>query len=151
MTDIKNNKLLYGVIGFLLGAVVMLLVTSNAVNTNNTKLLKTMGINSGPQKHMMKDGEAMDDEEKMMDDEEEDDMSMSGMVEELKGKSADEFDDEFTDLMIEHHMGAVEMSKLAQKYAKHDEITKLATDIITAQNKEIEMMKAWRQTWGYGN
>jgi uncharacterized protein (DUF305 family) len=123
----------------------MLVLSANAVNTNNTGMMQMMGMRTGAQKHMMPGGEMMEDN--MM----EGGMSMSGMVEELKGKQGDEFDDEFTELMIEHHQGAIDMAKLAQQYAGHDEVKNLANDIITAQTNEIEMMKTWRQNWGFGN
>lgn len=40
----KNQSLLYGIIGFLLGAVIVLLTAQNAVNTNNTGMMRMMGI-----------------------------------------------------------------------------------------------------------
>jgi len=33
--------------------------------------------------------------------------------------------------------------------AKHDEIKQMASDIISAQGKEVDMMKAWQKEWGY--
>lgn len=39
------------------------------------------------------------------------------------------------------------MAELAQKSAKHDEIKKLADDIISAQNREIIQMKGWHKDW----
>lgn len=76
-------------------------------------------------------------------------MTMSSMVDSLKGKTGDEFDKAFISSMIEHHQGAVDMAKLAEKSAKHTEITRMSTDIIVAQSKEIEQMKQWQAQWGY--
>ncbi len=76
-------------------------------------------------------------------------MSMDGMVEALKGKTADEFDKEFIRLMIEHHKGAIDMAIEAQKSAKHEEIKQLSEEIISAQTKEIKQMKEWNKNWGY--
>ena len=79
------------------------------------------------------------------------DMTMSQMSHSLQGKTGDDFDQAFIAEMIEHHQGAIDMAKLAQKNAKHDEVKALAGDIITAQTNEINMMKNWQKEWGYGN
>ncbi len=76
-------------------------------------------------------------------------MSMAGMTESLKGKTGDAFDKEFLEQMIIHHEGAVEMARMAQSSAKHAEIKRLAGDIITAQQNEIDEMQAWMEEWGY--
>ena len=78
-----------------------------------------------------------------------DSMTMSQMSEDLKGKTGDEFDQAFIPSMIEHHQGAIDMAKLAKENAKHDEIKKLADDVLTAQSKEIDMMQTWQMDWGY--
>jgi uncharacterized protein (DUF305 family) len=53
----------------------------------------------------------------------------------------------FIDAMTPHHQGAVEMAKEAQQKSKRPEIQKLATDIIQAQDKELDQMKQWRTAW----
>ena len=63
------------------------------------------------------------------------------------GPADAEFDLRFVDAMTPHHQGGVEMAKEAQQKSKRPEIQKLAADIIQAQNKEINQMKQWRQTW----
>lgn len=80
---------------------------------------------------------------------EDSDMSMSQMTDSLKDKQGDEFDQAFVASMIEHHEGAVEMAKLSAQNAKHDEVKQLSSDIIVAQEKEINVMKQWLQDWGY--
>lgn len=77
------------------------------------------------------------------------DMSMSAMNTELKGKSGDDFDKAFIEMMIEHHQGAIDMANAAKANAKHSEIKAMAADIISAQNREIEQMKDWQKQWGY--
>lgn len=67
----------------------------------------------------------------------------------LDGKTGDDFDKAFITEMIEHHEGAVDMAKMADRFAKHDEIKQLSRDIIVAQEKEITQMKQWQQAWGY--
>lgn len=78
-------------------------------------------------------------------------MTMASMTDSLRGKSDDEFDKVFTSGMIEHHQGAVDMANLAKEHAKHDEIKRMADDIISAQTKEIDMMKSWQSQWGYSS
>lgn len=73
--------------------------------------------------------------------------SMNSMTESLKGKAGTEFDKEFLSQMIIHHEGAVEMSKMVLSSSQNPELIKLANDIISAQNKEIQMMKDWQINW----
>jgi len=82
--------------------------------------------------------------EQMMGDSE---MTMGDMVNSLKGKTGDDFDKTFISEMIVHHEGAVEMAEAALKNAKHEEIKKMAEDIISAQTREIDQMKEWQRSW----
>ena len=56
-------------------------------------------------------------------------------------------DQQFIDMMVPHHQGAVEMAKIAQQRAEHPEIKTMADAIIRAQEGEITQMKAWRKAW----
>jgi uncharacterized protein (DUF305 family) len=67
----------------------------------------------------------------------------------LQGKTGDVFDEAFIRMMIPHHQGAIDMARLAQKNAKHQEIKDMADDIISAQQSEIDLMKQWLEAWGY--
>lgn len=67
----------------------------------------------------------------------------------LDTQKGDAFDEAFIATMIEHHQGAVDMAKLAEKNAKHDEIKNLSKQIINTQQKEINQLKMWQQEWGY--
>jgi uncharacterized protein (DUF305 family) len=58
-----------------------------------------------------------------------------------------EFDLRFIDGMMVHHQGAINMAEAALQNSQRPEIKQLAQDIIAAQQKEIEQMKEWRQTW----
>ena len=53
----------------------------------------------------------------------------------------------FIDAMIPHHQGAVEMAQEVLNKSQRPEMKKLAQDIISAQNREIEQMKQWRKAW----
>ncbi len=76
-------------------------------------------------------------------------MSMNDMMTELEGKTGDDFDKAFIEMMIPHHEGAIDMARAAQQSASHQEIKDMAEEIISAQQKEIDMMRGWQQSWGY--
>lgn len=76
-------------------------------------------------------------------------MSMADMSTELKGKTGDDFDKSFIEMMIEHHQGAIDMAILAKSNANHDEVKTLSQDIISAQTNEISKMQQWQMDWGY--
>lgn len=73
-----------------------------------------------------------------------------GMMKEHLGKADAQYDERFIDMMIPHHQGAINMAKDALQKAQHPEIKKLAQNIIDSQQKEIDMLKAWRKEW-YGS
>lgn len=77
------------------------------------------------------------------------DTSMTQMTDTLKGKTGDDYDKTFLQQMIAHHQAAVDMAKVAQTNAKHSEIKQLSSDIIAAQEKEINKMRQWQTQWGY--
>ena len=56
-------------------------------------------------------------------------------------------DVEFTQMMIVHHQGALEMAELAVERASTEEVRTLAERIAAAQGPEIELMSGWLQTW----
>jgi uncharacterized protein (DUF305 family) len=58
-----------------------------------------------------------------------------------------EFDLAFIDAMIPHHSGAILMAQAALQYSTHQDIKDLATQIISAQQAEIDGMTAWRTLW----
>ncbi len=57
------------------------------------------------------------------------------------------YDLRFIDGMTVHHQGAINMAKEVLAKSKRPEMKKLATNIIVAQNREINQMKEWRKTW----
>ncbi|BDA73915.1 hypothetical protein CAL7716_080810 [Calothrix sp. PCC 7716] len=63
------------------------------------------------------------------------------------GAADNEFDLRFINAMIPHHESAVTMAKDAASKSKRPEIKKLAQDIISSQQAEINQMKQWRQAW----
>lgn len=71
------------------------------------------------------------------------------MVSSLQGKMGNDFDKAFIEGMITHHQDAINMAKMAEKQASHQEIKDLSQDIIDAQQKEINEMKQWQKDWNY--
>jgi uncharacterized protein (DUF305 family) len=57
------------------------------------------------------------------------------------------FDGAFIDAMIPHHQSAIEMAKVAYEKSENPRIKKLAENIVSAQQAEIEQMKRWREQW----
>ena len=57
------------------------------------------------------------------------------------------FDQQFIDMMVPHHEGAVEMARIAEQRSQRPEIRQMASDILRTQASEIEQMKAWRKAW----
>ena len=73
---------------------------------------------------------------------------MAGMDTDLAElESAIPFDKAFIDAMIPHHQSAIDMAKEAQAKATRQEIKDLAGRIVSAQQREIDQMKAWRSQW----
>lgn len=59
-------------------------------------------------------------------------------------------DQHFIVQMIPHHEGAIAMAKIALARSKRPEILSLANGIIEAQQKEIDDMGGWYESW-YGS
>lgn len=130
----NKQATIYGVCGLTIGLVIAWAISVTAVNGNHPSMMRMMGMHTNPASTT-----------RMIDD----DMSMSQMMSSLQGKTGDDFDKTFIAEMIAHHQGAIDMANLAKANAKHNEIKKMADDIVTAQSKEINQMKTWQANWGY--
>ena len=62
---------------------------------------------------------------------------------------AQNIDQHFIAEMIPHHEGAIAMARVALERSKRPEIRSLSNGIIEAQQKEIDDMRGWYQSW-YG-
>lgn len=61
------------------------------------------------------------------------------------------FDLAFIDAMVPHHRSAISMAKAAQKAGlTQPELVKIAGNIVTSQQSEIDEMLDWREQW-YGS
>jgi uncharacterized protein (DUF305 family) len=58
------------------------------------------------------------------------------------------FDQAFIDAMVPHHREAIEMAEAAQgRGLTQPDLEKIANDIISSQQREIDQMLAWREQW----
>ena len=114
----QTKPLLYGLIGFFLGGLLVSLAAAYGFGPSANK----------PATH---------------------EIPMSEMTSSLRDKKGDAYDSLFISHMIEHHQAAVDMSRLSEQNARHDEIKQLSREIIAAQEKEIAQMRHWQQQWGY--
>lgn len=65
-------------------------------------------------------------------------------LEETAGK---EFEIAFMSQIIEHHAGAIRMSRMTLERARRPEVKQAARKIITAQEKEVRQLTTWLKTW----
>ena len=77
----------------------------------------------------------------------EQDMQAMGMSDPEELSKAEPFDKAFIDDMIPHHESAIAMAEVAREKTDDPEIREIANDIVSAQEREIEQMKQWRQQW----
>lgn len=125
----ENKSIFYGVIGLVVGV----LLTGFVIGGEN-KEMKNSKMETSTKNTQMNSGSMMSGED---------------MMNQLKGKTGEEFDKAFLSQMIVHHESAIKMATEAKMKAKRDEIKNLANDIISAQEKEISQMKEWQKMWGY--
>jgi uncharacterized protein (DUF305 family) len=133
----KKESIILGIIGLLIGVVITGFAAGQAVNNNNTGMMRVMGMDTSRNEQSVAADHST--------------MSMAYMNKQLEGLSGDNFDKAFIEMMITHHEGAVDMAELIPSRAKHDEIKMLGEAIITAQTKEIADMKKWQADWGYSS
>lgn len=74
-------------------------------------------------------------------------MGMSMDASMLRG--ADPFDKAFIDMMTPHHRGAIAMARAELAKGENAQAKTIAQGIVTAQQREIRQMAAWRKAW-YG-
>lgn len=131
----NKDNIIYGLGGILVGIIASVIYINASAGFQHYERLKKFDTNIHQQ--MMTDHSNMGSMEGQMN------MMMEG----LKGKTGEDFDKVFLKEMIVHHQGAIDMANAALKDASHDEIKNMAQDIIDAQTKEIEQMKAWQDSW----
>ena len=61
-----------------------------------------------------------------------------------------DFDRAFIDEMVAHHQGAIRQARIVLAESDDAELRQLASEIVSAQSREIEQMNGWRERW-YGS
>lgn len=68
--------------------------------------------------------------------------SMQPMMQKMSSmQMSDDFDRDFAGMMIEHHQGAIDMSKIELAKGTDEKMKTMAQQIITAQTEEIKMFR----------
>ncbi len=144
MSILKQQAILYGIIGLLVGSLVTVFISQFAISTNNQGLMSMMGLSR------MNGGSTYTLDQQGMPDNGQIGMgtSMRGMMVSMEGKTGMNFDKAFLESMIVHHEGAIEMAREAKEKGQHPQVKQMSEDIITAQTKEIDQMKTWISEWG---
>ncbi len=70
-------------------------------------------------------------------------------MDKLASLSAEEFEIEFMQMMIKHHLGAIREASKCVEQAYHEELRDLCENIIVTQAAEIDQMRTWLCQW-YG-
>lgn len=65
----------------------------------------------------------------------------------LEDAGDNEFDQEFIDMMIPHHQGAIRMARIELADGQDEELQTISEAIIEAQSREIAEMNEWREQW----
>lgn len=118
MNGAKRDSILYGIIGFLIGGIIVWFLAVNSVNNNMAGMMRMMGM-----RQVSQNGQ----------------LESTGMMGNI--------DRHFIEQMIPHHEDAIIMANIALDQGKHNEIKKLAQDIVKAQSDEITKMKDWYKDW----
>ncbi len=121
----KTNTILIAIITLLVGGGIGYFI--------NSKTSCPMKMDHSKMNHSMK---GMDMGGMMMD-----------MTARMEGKEGDELDMIFLEDMIVHHQGAVDMAAILKEKTQRPELQAFAQEIIDVQDKEINMMKNWLESW----
>jgi len=135
LLSLKNSILTFTLLAIASLLSGVLTACSTTTSQNQTQAQNTTAINASDNKQM-NHGSSMHHGS---------DINHSMMMD--LGQADANYDLRFIDAMTPHHLGGVEMAKVALQKSQRPQIKKLANNIIEAQNKEIAQMKQWRQAW----
>lgn len=70
-------------------------------------------------------------------------MGMNRMTRDMDVAMTGNSDRDFAAMMIPHHQGAIDMAKVELQFGKDPMLRRMAQDVIAAQEREIEELRAW--------
>jgi len=73
----------------------------------------------------------------------ENDDAMTRMMNGMAIKPTGDIDHDFVAMMSPHHQGAIDMAKVQLLHGKDPQMRRLAQEIVTDQQLEIELMRRW--------
>ena len=74
-------------------------------------------------------------------------MMSEGELDWLAGLAGREFDLGFTTSMKTHHLGAIKMTSSILQEGRSPEVRMLASQILTAQQDEVDQLTRWHDAW----
>jgi uncharacterized protein (DUF305 family) len=138
------NKINYKIVSVVLALILIITYAFHWKDIFNHKSGSEWHTQKNPSMHKMPNGQMMNNGNMQMDM---GSMTMNDMVNDLKGKTGKDLERAFLNGMIPHHQGAVDMAReLLKDKTVRPEFVKFANEIISAQEKEIQMQNTWLQT-----
>ena len=74
-------------------------------------------------------------------------MASQEQMQRLENSSGREFDRLFSELMIVHHRGGIQMAQSFSQRGRNPELIEMEKGMVRAQTEEIEKMQKWRSNW----
>jgi hypothetical protein len=71
----------------------------------------------------------------------ENDAAMARMMDGMAAKPTGDVDRDFTEMMIPHHQGAIDMAQAELRYGHNEQLRRIAQEIIVEQQQEIAAMR----------
>jgi hypothetical protein len=71
----------------------------------------------------------------------ENDEAMSRMMSDMTIKPSGDVDHDFVAMMVPHHRGAIDMAQAELRYGHHEQLRRIAQEIIVEQQQEIAAMR----------
>jgi uncharacterized protein (DUF305 family) len=71
--------------------------------------------------------------------------AMKKMMQAMHIEPTGDPDKDFVMMMMPHHQGAIDMANVELKYGKDPEMRRMASNIVSAQEREIAEMKHWEK------
>lgn len=74
-------------------------------------------------------------------------MASEEQMQQLRNSEGREFDQLFSELMITHHRGGIQMAQSFSQRGRNSELIEMEQQMIETQQHEIEMMRDWQENW----